>query len=130
MQRTIEELMTPTPETIGRKQPLAVAHRMMRDRQIRHLPVLDAGKVVGIVTDRDLHLIETLKGTDINTVAVEEAMTPDPYCVPRTAVLENVVREMARHKYGSVLVVDEDRVVGIFTAVDALRAFAWDLARG
>ena len=56
--------MTPSPLTIGRDQTLATAHDLMRKHDIRHLPVLDGGVLVGIVTDRDLHLVESLAGTD------------------------------------------------------------------
>ncbi len=126
---TIDQFMTQTPETIGLKQPLSMAHRIMREHNIRHLPVLDAGKVVGLVSQRDLHLVETLKGVDPKVVAVDEAMTLDPYCVSRDASLEDVVREMARHKYGSAIIVEGERPVGIFTVVDALEALAWALDR-
>lgn len=56
-------------------------HLRAFEHQIRHLPVLDGGKLVGIVTQRDLHLVETLKGVDQQTVTVEEAMSQDVYTV-------------------------------------------------
>ena len=67
--------MTPSPVTVGRDQSLAVAHDIMRKHRIRHLPVLDAGALVGIVTERDLRLIESIAGTDPNATLVEDAMT-------------------------------------------------------
>ena len=126
----IERYMTPSPHTVGRNQPLAVAHRIMRDRRIRHLPVLDAGKLVGIVSDRDLHLIETLKSVDPETVLVEEAMSPEPFVVNRGSTLFEVVEQMVEHKLGSAIVLDEDRVAGVFTVIDALRVLGELLQRG
>ncbi len=96
----------------------------MRDHQIRHLPVLHGGKLVGVLSDRDLHLIETLRDVDPETVTVEEAMSPTVYTIPPKAALDEVVREMARHKYGCAVIEDLGKVVGVFTTVDALRAFA------
>lgn len=127
---TIAEYMTPCPFTIGLDQSLAIAHEIMRARDIRHLPVLDDGKLVGIVSIRDLHLIETLQGVDADTVTVEEAMTPDPYAVSPETPLEEVARTMARHRYGSCIIVENEKVVGMFTTVDAMNALVVALHDG
>ena len=120
----IKKYMSTDIQTIGDEQPMTVAHKMMRDQHIRHLPVLHQGRVVGIVTDRDLHLVETLKDVDPSKISVSEAMTPDPYVVSPTASLDEVVSTMASNKYGSAVVSDHGHVVGIFTTVDACNAFA------
>jgi acetoin utilization protein AcuB len=119
---TVRGYMTAAPHTIGADQTLTTAHRIMREHHIRHLPVLADGKLVGVVTEGDLRLIETLKDVDQEQVLVEEAMTPDPYTIAPETSLEWVALEMAQHKYGSVIVVEHGRVVGVFTTVDALRA--------
>lgn len=121
---TIQRYMTTSPHTIGDDQPMSVAHRLMREHHIRHLPVLQQGKVVGLISDRDLHLIETLKDVDPRQVEVGEAMSQDPYVVSPEAALDEVVRTMADKKYGSAIVVQNGKVVGIFTTVDACHAFA------
>ncbi len=120
----ISKYMTTTPHTIGVDQTLATAHRLMREHHFRHLPVLQGGRLVGMVTERDLALIETLKDVDPTKVTVEDAMTPAPYTVAPTAVLDEVVATMAEHRYGSAVVVDNNHVVGVFTTVDAMVAFA------
>jgi acetoin utilization protein AcuB len=120
----IKKYMTTDVQTIGDQQPMSIAHGMMREQGIRHLPVLHQGKVVGILTDRDLRLVETLRDVDPTKVAVSEAMTPDPYVVAPDAALDEVVSTMAAKKYGSAVVSDHGHVVGIFTTVDACRAFA------
>lgn len=118
----IEKYMTTTPHTIGADQTLAKAEIMMREYRIRHLPVLDGGKLTGIISDRDIKLIESLKDVDPEKVTVAEATTEDLYTVSPKTPLNEVCAEMALHKYGSVLVLDNKKLVGIFTWVDALEA--------
>ena len=121
---TIQKYMTTSPHTIGEDQPMTVAHRMMREHHIRHLPVLRGAKIVGLVSDRDLNMVETLKEVDPHKVLVSEAMSQDPYVVSPDAALDEVVSTMAERKYGSAVVTQHDKVVGIFTTVDACRAFS------
>jgi acetoin utilization protein AcuB len=124
MDHPIREYMTESPHSIGVNQPLAKAHEMMRAHQIRHLPVLRAGKLVGILSQRDLYLVETLREVDPTSVPVEEAMTQNAYCVtPRTS-LTRVAETMAEKRYGCAVVMEGGEVVGMFTAVDALRALS------
>lgn len=125
----IQKYMTTTPIAIDRKETLKAAHKIMRDHDFRHLPVLEGEHLVGLVSQRDLHLIETLEGVDAEKVLVEDAMTPNPYTVSPDAELDEVVGEMAEHKYGAALVVQNHKVVGVFTTVDAMKAFA-ELLKG
>jgi acetoin utilization protein AcuB len=120
---TIQKYMTTIPHTIGADQPLAKAEKMMAEYRVRHLPVLDGGKLVGILTDRDVRLVESFRDVDPTTVKVDEAYTPEPYITSPTASLADVCAQMAEKKYGCVLVVDNNKLVGIFTWVDALKAF-------
>jgi acetoin utilization protein AcuB len=114
--------MTPSPITVGARQTLSAAHRLMCQNGIRHLPVLDGGRLVGVLSIRDLHWLESLPNVDPNLVAVEEAMTPDPMTVSPGSALEKVATQMAEHRYGSAVVVDKGKVVGVFTTIDALHA--------
>lgn len=120
----IARYMTTTPQTIGQDQTLAVAHKLMRENHIRHLPVLKGGKLVGVLSDRDLALIETLRDVDPTRVTVEDAMTQAPYTVSPDSGLDEVVSTMAEHRYGSAMVMDNGKIVGVFTTVDALTALA------
>ncbi len=121
---TVQKYMTTSPHTIGDDQPMALAHRMMREHHVRHLPVLRGSKIVGLVSDRDLNMVETLIDVDPRKVLVSEAMTQDPYVVPPDVALDEVLSTMAEKKYGSAVITQHDKVVGIFTTVDACRAFA------
>jgi acetoin utilization protein AcuB len=120
----IREFMTPTPHSIGRDQPLSVARARMRELGVRHLPVLDAGKLAGILSQRDAYFVETMRDVDPSEVPVEEAMSTDVYVVKPDAPIEQVASEMAERKYGCAVVAQGPRILGIFTTADALKALA------
>src|SRR5262245_13593487 len=120
----VDRYMTKTPFSIGQEQTLACAHRLMRDHGIRHLPVLHGGKLAGVISDRDVHLIETFRDVDPEKVPVEEAMSRLVYAVSPKAPLDEVVSEMAEYKYGCAVVMDRTKVVGMFTTIDAMRALS------
>lgn len=119
---TIERFMTRGVRTIGLDVPLARAHVEMNEHGIRHLAVLDGGKLVGLLSQRDLHLIETLDDVDPAEVKVEEAMTQDVLTIEAGATLNDVAHEMRRRRVGSALVIRAGKPEGIFTTTDALRA--------
>jgi len=121
---TIQRYMTPTPQTIGAEQSLTRAHEMMRELGIRHLPVLRANQLVGIVSERDVAMIGALDGVDPNLILVEDAMTQDVLTVSPDAPLDEVATLMAERKAGSVVVEQNHKVVGIFTTVDGMTALA------
>lgn len=121
---TIADAMTPQPVTIGRDQTLAVAHKMMNEHGIRHLPVLEHGALVGVLSQRDLYFIETIAGVDKFQDKVDDAMTTDAWAFPPDARLSEVAKTMLEHKLGCAVVLERDRVIGIFTAMDALRMLA------
>lgn len=120
---TIQKYMTTAPHTIGAEQTLEKATHVMNEFRIRHLPVLSGGRLVGILTDRDIKLVESFKDVDPTMVTVIDAMTPEPYITSPDAALNDVCAEMVLRKYGCVLVEDNRKLVGIFTWIDALRAF-------
>lgn len=124
MKKPISNYMTKSPHTVGSEQTLAVAHALMREHGIRHLPVLHGGKPVGIVTLRDLHLVETLSDVDPESVPVEDAMTTDLYVVGPETSLSEVASGMVERKLGSAIVATGNHVLGVFTTIDALRVLA------
>jgi len=125
----IKEYMTAAPHSIGPDQPLTLAHKLMREHGCRHLPVLAGGKLIGMLTDRDLHLVETLRDVNPDKVQVEDAMSQIVYSVSPDTPLDEVTAAMAEHKYGSAVVVQNNKVIGMFTTVDACQALT-ELLRG
>ena len=80
---------------------------------------------MGIVSDRDLHLIETLPDSDPDEVTVEEAMTEDVYAVGLDDPVDAVAERMAGRKYGCAVVVNRrGGLEGIFTTIDAMQMLA------
>lgn len=116
--------MTSQPVTIGSTQSLATAHELMRNHDCRHLPVLEHGELVGVVTQRDLYLLETIDGVDLANDHVDEAMSTGAYAVSPDAPVSEVASVMATHRYGCAVVIERGRVIGIFTTTDALRVIA------
>ncbi len=126
---TIRAFMTAAPQTIGADQPLAEAAERMRLHGFRHLPVLDGGRLVGILSARDVALVGALPAVDLARVVVSEAMTAAPHVISPDSSLEWAAAEMAQHKLGSMIVVEHEKVVGILTTIDALRALSELLSR-
>lgn len=120
----IHKYMSTSPHTIGAEQTIAMASKVMAEHRIRHLPVLHGGRVVGMLSQRDVSVIETLKDVDPNVVTVEDAMSGSPYITDAETPLTVVAAEMAEHKYGSAIVMQANHVVGVFTTVDACRVLA------
>ena len=117
----VKSYMTPSPYTIGAEQLVAHAKELFRAHGIRHLPVLRGGSLEGVLSDRDLALIDRL---DVNAdrLTVDDVMTSDVYQVAPDTSLAEVAREMAGRKLGSAIVVDHHKVIGIVTTVDLCEA--------
>lgn len=118
--RPIGDFMTPSPHTIGLKQPLAEARVRMTQFGIRHLPVLDGGELRGILTERDIALVLSTAEEGADELTAEDAMTPEPYTVVKETPLQPVIQEMAEKKYGAAIVMDGTRIAGLITVTDAM----------
>lgn len=103
---------------------MSEAARELRERNIRHLPVLEGGQLRGIISDRDIRILASFREVDLTTTPITEAIPQEAYMVSPSTPLREVATEMAEHKYGSAVVMEGNQVVGIFTTVDACRALA------
>ena len=101
----------------------------MRQHRIRHLPVFEGGHIVGLVSERDLAMVEAIPGVNPTVVRVEEAMVEDVFSVEPGAPIGEVADTMIARKLGSAVVIDGGRVIGVFTTIDALVALR-DLLKG
>ncbi len=120
----IKAVMTPFPYSIESGEPISMASDMMQQHAIRHLPVMEAGKLVGMLSDRDVRLVQDPKQKappDDRTVG--DICTRDIYVVRLTDPLDRVLTEMARRNIGSAVVVKQGRLAGIFTVTDACRLY-------
>lgn len=118
--------MTPFPWFIDVHAGIAEARAMMEEHDVRHLPVVEAGKLLGVVSDRDLKRAQSLQegAQPDEDLAVGDAMVDRAYMVDVTAPLDAVLTHMWEHRIGSALVLRAGKLVGIFTAMDACRLLA------
>ncbi len=129
----VKDRMTKNPVTIRASETAQAAADLMRAHKIRHLPVVDeAGKLVGIVTDRDIRQILFVpamrtrvgEGSSLAAqVTVEEIMTSPVITTAPYADLADAAKVMHERKIGALPVVERGRVVGILSEIDVLKAF-------
>jgi acetoin utilization protein AcuB len=122
----VSSVMTAFPYTVESDAPIADARQFMRDQNIRHLPVTENGRLLGLVTDRDIKLV---LGPDFDypnesELSVGEVCDRDPYVVELSESLETVAKTMGARRIDSALIVDSGKLVGVFTGTDACRTLA------
>ena len=121
----VGQFMTRRPLCCRSDDALVDVRERMMAHKIRHVPVVDEGAIVGIISARDIDTLERYPHADLSRAIVADAMTPTPYVVSVRTPVDQVVRAMAAHRWGSAVVVDRNkRVRGIFTTVDALGLLA------
>jgi len=119
--------MTANVVTIPSSTSIADARRIMTAHRIERLPVVDKGKLVGIVTARRLDQVSPSKATSLNVwelsyllekTAVKEIMEKNVITVPPDMLIEEAVSVAQSNKVGSLVVIEDNRVVGITTTND------------
>ncbi len=128
----VNDLMTEVPHTITASTPLRHVVGLMKSGGYHHLPVLEMGKLVGMITDRDVRLVMNSpmvmheRAQDeklLSEVTAESCMTINPITVtPQTAVSQAAAL-LRKHQFGALPVVDEGDLVGIITVTDFLDYF-------
>ena len=109
--------------TVTPDQTVADAARMMRDEDVGSLPVVEEGRLVGIVTDRDIVLRVVADGRDPSSTPVREACSRETVTIEPEQELEEALRLMARHQVRRLPVVDDgDRLVGMVAQADVAGA--------
>ena len=124
-------MMTPFPFYVDISDTLLHARDLMREHEVRHLPVVKGHELLGILTDRDLkRALDPDLGLPPKTeLFVRDVYLPDPYVVDDHSPLDDVLEHMATHHLGSALVTKHGRLAGIFTSTDACRAYCEHLRR-
>jgi len=125
----IKSVMTPFPHSAEKDETVAAARDRMVHNGIGHLPVLDDGKLTGILTLRDVERLEAHSEGAAATTRVGAICRFPAYCVDLDEPLDNVLLHMANERLGSALVLRQGRVIGIFTVTDACRLLAVHLRR-
>lgn len=122
----ISKYMTTTPHSIEANESVYRAMELMQQLKIRHLPVLKQSQLIGLISERDVKTLLTLTGSVASPkdILVGDICADLPYVTKPDALLNEVATEMAEKKFGSAIVVDNGKLVGIFTAVDACQALS------
>jgi acetoin utilization protein AcuB len=127
------DLMTPDPLTVTSKSTIAEAWEVMRELAVRHVPVVEDGALVGMLSDRDLARVDMVRvlrveGADALREELEtpivEVMSSDVISVGPETEMSEVISLLLEHKIGAVPVVEPGSrdVLGIISYVDLLRA--------
>jgi len=119
----IKVVMTKAPMTIDAAETVLSAQRILSEKGFRHLPVMKGGKPVSMLSDRDINLALVANHGLVKAeeMTVEDVCTLATYTATPDSPLDEVVLNMADRQIGSVLVLDGERLAGIFTATDACR---------
>ncbi len=118
----VSEYMTQVPHSVGHDMGIDKAKELMTKYSCHHLPVLDGGQLVGVISDRDIRTAE--KVDRAKELKIEDFMTEEPVVVPPNQDVYQVAMLMHEKKIGSVIISGtENTPWGIFTATDALHFF-------
>jgi acetoin utilization protein AcuB len=128
----VRDCMSVDPATVGPKESLQMVIELLRRRDLRSVPVVEKGKLIGIVTDRDVRQVapayplfrdedEIRRYTENLTVTA--AMTADPMTIAPDAPLVEAAKVLETYQISSMPVVDDGRLVGLLTVTDVLRVF-------
>lgn len=127
--RVVADIMTPNPLTVAPRNAIRTAVNLMREGGCRRLPVVDRGKLVGIITDRDLRRAanspfgvreQWYDNFILDHIEVGSCMTPNPLTVEPSTPIVEAARLMRDHKIGGLPVVAGGQLVGIITETDLL----------
>ncbi len=123
--KTIREVMTAGPTTVGGSTPVAEAARLMKSDDVGSVPILEDGKLAGVLTDRDIVVRVVADGRDPQTTAAGEVASRDPITIDPEQDVNEALRLMAEHQVRRLPVVDEDgRLVGVLAQADVAREAA------
>jgi CBS domain-containing protein len=134
MDRTrVRDIMSEKMVTISESDTLSTVEDIMTLGRVRHMPVVHAGKLVGVVSERDLLRTSLSNLTDfgneerrlfLHAVEIARVMSAPPITIAPDATVEEAARVMAERRIGCLPVLENDQLLGIVTETDVLRYFA------
>ena len=118
MANSVRDAMTENPSSIEASASVVEAARLMREEDIGSLPITDGGKLVGVITDRDITTIVVAEGADPEATSAGDVSSRDPISVEPDKDIEDALQLMARHQVRRLPVVDDGKLVGIVAQAD------------
>src|SRR5712692_358640 len=134
----VQNWMTPHPITIDPKTTLPDAHRLLKQNRIRRLPVVDRGRLVGIVTLGDIREASPSDATSLSVyelnyllarLSIDRIMTRNPITIGPAAEIYEAAELMLKHKISGLPVVENGQVMGIITESDIFRVLVMEAKR-
>lgn len=128
----VKNRMTKSPITISPNAPITDAVALMREKNLKRVPVVDGDKVVGILTQSDVQKVSPTKATSLSIfeinyllskTTVKDAMTKNPTTIDVDSLLEEAAVTMRQERIGTLLVVENGKLAGIITESDIFDAF-------
>ena len=129
----VRDIMSEKMVTISESDTLSTVEDIMTLGRVRHMPVVHAGKLVGVVSERDLLRISLSNLTEfgneerrlfLHAVEIARVMSAPPITISPDATVEEAARVMAERKIGCLPVLEDGQLLGILTETDVLRYFA------
>ena len=112
------EIMATELVTCDPNETISQAAQKMKNRNIGSCPVVDDGKLVGMVTDRDITTRAVAKGFDVNQKTVREIMSARPITGYPSMSLEDACEMMSEHQIRRLPIVEENQLIGIVALAD------------
>lgn len=125
----VRDSMTREVATLGPESSVAQAWQLLREREVRHIPIVEGGRLVGLVSDRDLRDASPVRksddgGEDENVfgwASMRDIMTTKPVTISPFDTIEHAAREIYDRRIGCLPVVDKGELAGIITSSDMMR---------
>jgi len=111
--------MTPFPYFAEESESLDAVAALMAEHAIHHVPVVRDGKVVGMISEKEIRVHRATPGA-----CARDVLVPDPYVVEMHTPLADVVSAMAERRDGSAIVVKKGKLAGILSITDVCRVLA------
>jgi CBS domain-containing protein len=122
MAKSVRQSMTSNPRTVDPDDTIAMAATIMRDEDAGVVPVVEDGRLVAVVTDRDIAIRAVADGKDPRSTTVAEIASRELVTIDPQQDLDEALRLMAQHQVRRLPVVEEDgRLVGILAQADVAR---------
>ena len=118
MAKTVRDAMTPNVRSAAPTDSLADAAQMMKEEDVGSLPVVEDGRLIGIVTDRDIVVRAVAERVDPQSINVGDAASHDLVTVEPEQDLDEALALMARHRVRRLPVVEDGRLVGMLAQAD------------
>ena len=124
----VEEIMTSRVEAVSPTTTLRSVAREMRDKGVGALPVIEDGKLIGIITDRDVSVYAIAMGHDPQSTEVQKVMTREVYTCNPDQDINEAARIMEQHKIRRLTVMSSDETLAGFLSVDDIAPVSAELA--